>query len=652
VIPIFRNEKFLGALLALAAFAVYATTLAPSIGWEEDSGELAASFSTLGITHPTGYPVFTPLAWAFTHLPLGGRDIWKLNLLVALLCSLAVFLFFRVFLFLLSGKAAGLFPETVPLKAGRAAKAAKAPKAAAEPSDTALQTVAAAVAALILAFSKTFWSEAVSIEVYALHLVFLGGASWLFLRALSAAAPAPAARPGREWYLFAAVLGLSFAHHMMTVLLAPAFLYLYFVVHGAGRAAWKKIGLAVAPFLAGLLAYLYIPLRAAQEPLMSWGNPSTLGRFWFHVSAGQYRYKMFASLDGALDKLVGFAKAFPAEFGYAPLIFMLIGAWTLFRSSRRLLVFTGLLFLSGVFFSMNYGFDDPNFYLNAYVSSAFWAGAGVKHFLAAARKRGLAVPGGILCVLAAGFPLLLNHRAVDQSDNHAVEDYARNMFRSLDSGAVVLTGQYGIFSAPAYYLQLAEGERSDVLILDTQLLKFPWYYAQLERRYPWLIRAARPEVDAFLRANERYERETNLDSASFMRYNFAAYANVIRSFLEHSIAARPVYVTVETKVHPDWGFGKVPSGLAFRLYRKADGSGAAAPPPPSAPRMFAYRPLPSENPMAVALANHYAVGYLNQGLYSALASGDTATGIALMRQAVALNPDFFIARDWLARLGG
>jgi len=63
----------------------------------------------------------------------------------------------------------------------------------------------------------------------------------------------------RRWQVFAYVLGLSFSHHMMTVLLAPAFLFLYFATLGGGRAAWARIARAVPAFLLGLTPYLDLP---------------------------------------------------------------------------------------------------------------------------------------------------------------------------------------------------------------------------------------------------------------------------------------------------------------------------------------------------------------------------------------------------------
>lgn len=646
------DDRIPGVLAALAGFVVYLRTLAPSIGWEEDSGELAAAFSTLGIPHPSGYPLFTPLAWAFSHLPVGDRPIWRLNLLCALLCAGAIYLFSRLFLSLLSERMRGLFPRAVSAAAaaGKAsknaaknkAKASTAAPAPAGASPRATDAWAAAAAALALGFSQTFWTEAVSIEVYAFHLVLTATVLLLFTRALSSAASRAEAdaRPGRLWHAFAFALGLSFAHHLMTVMLAPAFLWLYFVARGFGAAAWKRLAWAVPAFALGLSAYLYLPLRAAAGPLINWGDPSTWERFRFHVLGNQYSYQMFASAGTAWDKLAAFFERLPGEVGLVPLVAAGVGAVALYRASRRLFVFTLLLLAGNLFFAVNYGFKDRNFHLNAYMALALCAAFGLAAALRA-RPVALRALGGLACALVVVSPAVQNFAKVDQSDNHALDDYARNVLAPLDSGAVLLTSQYAFLSAPAWYLQRVEGVRADVLLLDTQLLKFPWYYKHLERLAPDLLRDCRPELDAFLRANARFENESGMDSSSFMRFVLPEYQAVVRKLVAAAAERRPVYATVEIEVPPEWGLQVTPTGLAFRMTREAA--------PRQPPRTFAWRPLP-EGSGGRDVAMYYAIGYLNQGIYHAMALGDTATGKAMLRRAIAAEPRFLPARQWLAQL--
>jgi hypothetical protein len=55
-------------LSGLILFIIYLITLAPSVV-QIDAGELAAVQATLGIAHPTGYPLFTIIGFLFSKLP-------------------------------------------------------------------------------------------------------------------------------------------------------------------------------------------------------------------------------------------------------------------------------------------------------------------------------------------------------------------------------------------------------------------------------------------------------------------------------------------------------------------------------------------------------------------------------------------------------
>src|SRR5512135_2533179 len=71
---------------ALAALWAYVLTLSPTVAWVnlgEDSGDLLAASATLGIPHPTGYPLFVLLGRVATFLPLGSLA-FRINLVAAL----------------------------------------------------------------------------------------------------------------------------------------------------------------------------------------------------------------------------------------------------------------------------------------------------------------------------------------------------------------------------------------------------------------------------------------------------------------------------------------------------------------------------------------------------------------------------------------
>lgn len=608
-----RPDTLAPLLLGAGALVVYLRTMSPGVG-TEDPGELAAVLHTLGIAHPTGYPLFTMLGSLFVRVLPGEADIGRMNLFGALLTALSVVLFHGAFRRIFSAPGRALFGDR---------------RRSAEGGDDGF--VAAGAATIVYAFSAIVWFEAVSIEVYALHLVFLALVTRLLLTAL--------ASPGsdRKWLLFAYVLGLSFAHHMMTVLLAPAFLWLYFRNRGFGRAAWSGILKAVPPFLLALSAYLYLPIRAASNPLMNWGDPSTPSALWKHVTAGQYGGQMFSSWEIAARKLAQFAVDLPADFGWPALVLAAAGLIMLSIRARGLLIFSLLVFATGLFYAVNYAFDDPNFHLHPHFAVALWAGgAGGGGWILLRGRARLVVR--ILLVAAVLSTPVLNLPRMDKSRDTLVEDYARNMLASADTGAVLFSNEYERFGSPAFYLQNVKGFREDVGVLDIILLGNPWYYAHLEQRVPWLMEDSRNEIDAY-----RAELDRLIAGTADTATHNARLADMFYAIVERSLAAgRPVYVTSGINLAMLDDFHMVPSGMLFRLIPENDSV------PYIPPRDFDYARPPSVrvNRLSDRIRVEYAEGYANQGAHL-LRHGDTTGAADRFRKALAAWPAFPAARELL-----
>ena len=89
-----RLELVFGFGLFLAALTLYVRTLAPSLLYG-DSAEFQTLAYTLGMGHPSGYPVYILLARLFTFLPV--HDIaYRVNLFSAVCAALSVALMFLV----------------------------------------------------------------------------------------------------------------------------------------------------------------------------------------------------------------------------------------------------------------------------------------------------------------------------------------------------------------------------------------------------------------------------------------------------------------------------------------------------------------------------------------------------------------------------
>src|SRR3954469_8357355 len=101
--PSYRAAWLLGAV----AFVLYAVTLTHGVSWD-DSAELAAGVSRLGVVHSTGYPPYVLLGHAFTLVEPFGSEATRANLWSALAAAGAIALTARYVLVLTRSTAAAL----------------------------------------------------------------------------------------------------------------------------------------------------------------------------------------------------------------------------------------------------------------------------------------------------------------------------------------------------------------------------------------------------------------------------------------------------------------------------------------------------------------------------------------------------------------
>jgi len=613
-----------GAVVAFIAFGVYLVTLAPGLTFI-DSGELAAVACTLGIAHPTGYPLFTLMGWLFSHLPVPGEEIFRLNLMAATFCAAGVFIFFQLMVQLFS------LTAEEPTK-GEARKAR--------------DLLAAGGASLVLAFSETYWAQATAVEVYSLHVLLLSLVLLCFFRAYQASLSSVQDDQAREhpegrWLAFAFLTGLAFTNHMTTILLAPALLYLFLSLHGFQVGTARLLVRMAVLFLLGLSLYLYLPLRGNQEPLFNWGDPVTLDRFLSHLRGKQYSIWIFSSAETASRQFAYFAQNLPGEFALVGVLFAAPGLLHLFRHEKRLFRVTIILFLTCVIYSINYDIHDiDSYFLLAYFVVAIWSGFGIASLLKWKRVRTarpvLVGTGVIACSLVS---LIVHFSDRDESRNFLVEDYTANMFRSIDRNGLVLSYQWDFWVSGSYYSQYVESLRPDVTVVDKELLRRSWYLKELEGRYPWLITRSRREVDAFLPELRRFEEGRPYDP----RVIQSRFEDMILSFFLNN-PERPLYVTHEIEPEFTRGFERIPTGLAFRLSTSPEFQ------PTDFPEIE-YRPFGRRGRLEDAIRRFYADAYTARGIYYSVKGGDQAEARASFTRALGFDPAAEKARQWLTKLG-
>ncbi len=570
-------QKYYYILTGFIAFIFYMLTIAPSV-IQIDTGELAAVQCTLGIAHPTGYPLFTILGYIFSLLPLPVTKIFQMNLLAALYCSIAVSVFTFTSKIVLDNLGLFQFAKHSKEKTKRKKKDSgkivqPATASSIELSDT-YKIVSAIFGGLFLALSKTFWFQSTSVEVYSLHLLLITIIILALVKAFLLSDKESSF--SKYWIIFAITLALGFTNHMTTLLIIPGVAYLYFSKAGFSTKSIKQIIFMLLFFFPILiLFYSYLPIRASQSPVMNWGNPIEWERIIRHISGQQYQVWLFSSTEAAAKQFNYFVTNLPNEFSFSLLI-ALAGLFVSFIYARKFFIFNIIVFLSTVLYSINYDINDiDSYFLLAYISLAFFTVFGIVRLIlfAAKFKMEILIPISVL-VLFAGIQFYSNYDNVNQRDNFIYEDYTKTILNTLPKNAIVFSYQWDYFISASYYFQFVEDYRKDVIVIDKELLRRSWYYNQLATNYPKLLSGVKPEVDQFIEALKPFEREeqynanllenlfrkimTGLVSTNIDKHNYFIASEIVDGEMKRGEFQLPA------------GFTLVPHLLLFKVVNTSD----------------------------------------------------------------------------------
>lgn len=605
-VPVRHPLRWAVAGVFALALPLDLATLNPGLGFI-DRGELATVAATLGIAHPTGYPLFTLLGHLATLL-VPARPVLVLNVLAALLTAAG------------AAVLVALYDELLRRAAG--ARAGAAPRA-----------VAAALGALLTATGSIWWQQANGWEVYALQSLLLPVALLLGLRWLRLGGT-------RAALAFAFALGLAFTNHLTTVLAVPAMLV---AIAADPRRAQRLLECpAMAPaFVLALTPYAYLPLRAAQHPLLDWSEPVTLGRFFNHVSAREFRSWMFASGDDFVRQAAYIARLLPADLAWAGAAVALAGLAWLVRRDTRGALFTLLLFAACVVYACGYGIRDIDSYLlMAALVTGAWFAAGLLALGGMRTRNAAALATGVGVVLiAVNFALHLAD--CDEHALHLPEDLARAQLRALPPHAVIFDAQWDYTLSPSIYLQAVEHVRPDVTVIGTGFLRQPWYVRALARRDPALLPPAGEAYRRFLAEVAPFEEGRPFDPASIDR----AWHDMLRGMVAHALATRPVCATLAVEDGIGEGVPRVPMGLFWRLSADTAYVPATDPAP-------VFRPARGRvDPYIATTSWIYGTGYAARAEYE-WRHGRRAAAQVWLRAALRFDPHIDPARVPVQPLDG
>ncbi len=535
-----RSPYLLAACASAGVFALYALTLAPTTAWW-DASEYIATGHTLGIPHPPGNPLFVALArtWSILLAPLGLSPAVRVNLLAAATSAGASFFFYLI--------------------AHRTLAQLRGPGKVAR--------VGAGVAVLIGATAFTVWSQSNANEkVYTVSLLIVAAVSWLVLRWRDLP---PDDRRGPAMLVACVYLmALGAANHLMSVLPAAAFAACVALTRARpwDRAARRVPGrvpsrsqapLRSPAFVArcllavavGLSFNFFLPVRAAQRPVINEGDPLcdgfgetavaiyTFGAAGCPALASSLSREQYAKPPVTMrmapftHQLHNFFQYFDWQWsrGLDPdeppsprrlpftLLFLALGAlglataWQRDRGTGVYLLILSLTLSLGLVYYLNfrYGYslapeiadlrahevrERDYFFLLGFALWGVLAGLGlVRCWLWLADRTGSAWLASPVLAVAA-LPLAFNLPWANRAGDYSARDYAYNLLSSIEPYGVLFTnGDNDTF--PLWYLQQVEGIRRDVTVIVVQYLSTDWYPQQIreltapERQRPFVAAA-------------------------------------------------------------------------------------------------------------------------------------------------------------------
>ena len=331
-----------GCVVATIAFAAYTRTLLPGVDLG-DTGGFQAAVLWPEISARQAYPLYYALAKPFVASVSPDNPARGLNLFSAVCAAVA------------AGVLTGVVARvTASIGAG-------------------------AVAGLLLAFSYTFWTQAVIAEVYTLHLAIVG----CCLAALTAWWRQPSTL---RLAVFFAVYALGFGNHLsMILLLVPFGVFLVTTARRPSDVVRPPVVLlAIAMAVVGAMQYLpqlLVVWNAVDAPE---ARSDRLAAFWFDVTKSDWRESMVLGIPRShlSERLAMFAFDARQQFGVAGLALAAAGLASFWRTRRPWAMLLLLAYLINAAFAITYNVGDPHvFFLPGHYFLAFAAGGAAASIL-------------------------------------------------------------------------------------------------------------------------------------------------------------------------------------------------------------------------------------------------------------------------------
>ncbi len=512
-------NRITGGIIFLTVLGVYLKTVAPTVSFW-DCGEFIASAYIMGVPHPPGTPLYVLIGRLFSLLPIGGEIAWRVNIISSVSSALAVLMIYlvtvRLILFwsgigfsTIQSQTEGLsqdlsLTELIPAYAG------------------------GAMAAFCVAFSDTFWFNAVEAEVYGSSVLVTMLAVWLSMLWMERHDD----HESDKILLFIAYLfGLGSGMHLLSLLTIPSILILILFTNARPLKNPKLWIAAISLFILGWSTVFALYIRSGLNPAIDENNPENFRNFMQFLQRKQYGqesllvtlfnrksdfwgfqvwhmfmkyfFQQFPLPDvfpfSLFSRISQFRKATANEYmtvkiSLIPYILGIAGMYVHLRKDwKRALAFVVLFVIMGFGLVVYLNMQDPQprerdyFFVGAFTIFAMWIGIALSGILDWLVKRIRRLTGIAYAVIALVVLIFLavpaamskaNYHSHDRTGDYVSFDYGYNIIQSCDKDAILFTnGDNDTF--PLWFLQEVMQIRKDIKVVNLSLLNTPWYIKQL-----------------------------------------------------------------------------------------------------------------------------------------------------------------------------
>jgi hypothetical protein len=397
--PVPSRVLIAACITATIAFASYSRTLLPGVDLG-DTGGFQAAVLWPEISARQAYPLYYSLARPFVASVAPSNPARGLNLFSAMCAGIAV----------------GALTAAVAIVSSSIA--------------------GGVVAGLLLAFSFTYWTQAIIAEVYSLHLALVGAC-------LLALIVWQQKQTTLRLALFFAVFAVSFGNHLsMILLLAPFAIFLLASVERPSSLVQPRI-VMLALGIAVLGALQYLPsLLAVWNSI---GAPERwtqrLAAFWFDVTKSDWRDSMVLAIGARQlrERAAFFLFDARLQFGIAGILLALGGVVALSRTSRPWAALVLVAYAINTTFAATYNVGDPHvFFMPGHYFTAFTAGVAVAAILAAIPKQTMRA---VVASCAVAYALWRGYDTWPATDRHRdrrAEQFITRLTFGLDERSTLL----------------------------------------------------------------------------------------------------------------------------------------------------------------------------------------------------------------------